>query len=331
MAIKYGFIGSGFAAMHLEALQQIPDTQLTAVCSRNEAAAQTLIGDTGARYYTFENYLEMLQKEQLDAVYICVPPHLHGDLERACAEHVKGLLIEKPIALNLELATSLQTTFEQAGTIVSVGYMNRYRQNLIDARNYFSTNAPILINGAWSDELPPPYWWRRREMSGGQLTGQATHILDAIRYVAGEIEEVNAYATSGFIDNVEDFNVDDAMVMNIRLKNGAIGTVQTSCFTHDHGGGALGIYLDMASREHTYRFRNHQMDLQIQGPDHAVTAQDSAEHALLLENQAFINALQTGNTEGILSPYRDAIETLKISLAADISIAEKRSVSIAGL
>lgn len=328
MPLRIAFIGSGFAVMHIEALNQIDEVQVVAICSRNEVSARKIINNRPITYYPFDDYLKMLRTEKLDAVYICLPPHLHGDIDIACAEHVKGIFIEKPIALSMELSYKLQDYFKKAESIVSVGYMNRYRTNLINARKYFTVNKPVLINAAWSDTLPPPYWWRQRKMSGGQLTEQCTHITDSIRYIAGEFEEVNAYSTSGFIDNIPDFNVDDAMIMNFRLKSGTIGTIQTSCFTHDHGGGALGIYLDIGCRNKTYRFSDHQLNLSIQGDNKQVETFDSREDALLIENIAFVTALKTQNSKGILSPYKDAIESLKISLAADISIAEKRNVKI---
>ena len=58
-------------------------------------------------------------------------------------------------------------------------------------------------------------------------------MIDSIRYISGEIKEVQALSTRGFINDVDDFNVDDALVMNFQLESGAIGTVQTSCFKNN--------------------------------------------------------------------------------------------------
>jgi predicted dehydrogenase len=331
MSVRIGFVGSGFAAMHMEALAEIPEAKVVAICSRNQSKANGLIAGKDIQYYEYEKIHEMLKKENLDAVYICVPPHLHGDLEVICSEYVKGLLIEKPVVLDLEMGYKLSEIFKKAGNIVCVGYMNRYRKNLIDAKSYFSKDPAVLMNGAWSNELPPPYWWRRREMSGGQLTEQCTHILDAIRYITGEFDEIQAMSTSGYINDIEDFNVDDAMIVNFKMKSGAIGNVQTSCFTKDHGGGALGIYLNIASREKSFRFSEHQMDLDIQHAHDNIKPQPSQENALLLENLAFLNALKKQSDKDILSSYNDALETLKVSFAADLSIRERRSVKISEL
>ena len=89
--IRIAFIGSGFAQQHMAALAQIPEAQIVAICSRNENTARQIIGKSEINYYAFDNYLSMLKNEKLNAVYICLPPHLHGDIEFACAEQVKAV------------------------------------------------------------------------------------------------------------------------------------------------------------------------------------------------------------------------------------------------
>ena len=82
MSLRIGIIGSGFAEKHIEAINLIDEADVVAICSRNEANARRI---SSGNYYSFDNYLDMLTKENLDAVYICLPPHLHGDLEKACS------------------------------------------------------------------------------------------------------------------------------------------------------------------------------------------------------------------------------------------------------
>ena len=148
----------------------------------------------------------------LNAVFILLPPHLHGELERACAEHVGAVLVEKPITTSLEQAEAINAHFKRAGTIVSVGYQNRYRASVQQARACFTAAAPgILVNGWWIEQMPPPSWWRRMEQSGGQFVEQCTHLVDLCRYLIGEITEVSAYRTGGFMPEVPNFNVEDAM------------------------------------------------------------------------------------------------------------------------
>jgi len=89
--MKIGIIGTGWVAgLHLDALRQIEDAEVVAIAGRNEARAKELAQPIGAK--TYSEPLSMLRSELLDAVFILLPPHLHGDLERACSEHVTILL-----------------------------------------------------------------------------------------------------------------------------------------------------------------------------------------------------------------------------------------------
>jgi len=144
----------------------------------------------------------MLERESLDAVFILLPPHLHGDLERACAEHVGAVLIEKPITTSVEQAQAIDEIFKKAGTLVSVGYQNRYRASTQQARACFTPETPgILANGWWIEEMPPPSWWRRMEQSGGQFAEQCTHLVDLSRYLMGEVTELPATEDAFLVQN----------------------------------------------------------------------------------------------------------------------------------
>ena len=201
--MKIGVIGTGWVAgLHLDALRQIEDAEVVAIAGRNETRAKELALPIGAK--TYSEPLSMLRSESLDAVFILLPPHLHGDLERACSEHVKGVLIEKPISQSLETAHAVNESFKKAGTIVSVGYMNRYRQSVQKIRELFSQpeNEGILAHGWWTTQMPPPLWWRTFDHSGGQFVEQCTHLVDICRYTMGDIEEVSVAVVEGHEDSL---------------------------------------------------------------------------------------------------------------------------------
>ena len=115
--MKIGIIGTGWVTgLHLDALKLIEGAEVVAIAGRNEDRAKELADPWKAK--TYVDPLTMLQKESLDAAFILLPPHLHGELERACSEHVKGVLIEKPISQSFETAQAINGYFQQAGTIV---------------------------------------------------------------------------------------------------------------------------------------------------------------------------------------------------------------------
>ncbi len=320
--MKVGIIGTGWVTeKHLAALKKIEAAEVVAIAGRNQARARELAAPFGAKSY--ESYLPMLERESLDAVFILLPPHLHGDLERACAEHVGAVLLEKPITTSMEAARTIHETFRQAGTLVSVGYQNRYRAAVQAARACFTESTPaIMANGWWIEPMPPPPWWRRIEQSGGQFVEQCTHLVDLSRYLMGEVTEVSAFRTNGFMTEVPDLSVDDGMVVNLRYASGALGSFCTGCFPL--GGHAQnGICLNLSTRQKRVVFETWDFAGKIHSGDHEVTELPGTDDAFLVQNQAFLDAVATKDSGKILSDYEDAMRTLAVTLAANESARER--------
>lgn len=325
--MKIGIVGTGWVTeLHLAALKQIEQAEVVAIAGRNQARAQELAAPFQAT--TYADYLPMLERESLEAVFILLPPHLHGDLERACAEHVGAVLLEKPIGLAMEEVQQINQHFQRAGTLVSVGYQNRYRAAVQQARACFTEASPaILANGWWISEMPSPSWWRRKEQSGGQLVEQCTHLVDLTRYLMGEITEVSAYRTGGFMTEVPDFNVDDGMVVNARFASGALGSFSTGCFPLGNHGDS-GISLNLTSRQHRVSFESWHFKGSLH--DRSGSALPMAETAdpFLLQNQAFLDAVAVNAPSGILSSYTDAMQTLAVTLAANESAHQQNGAPV---
>jgi len=325
--MRIGIIGTGWvAAKHLPALRRLEAAEVVAIAGRNQARAAALAGPFSAKVYT--DYLPMLQREALDAVFILLPPHLHGAVERACAEHVGAVLIEKPITTSLEEAQAIQAQFKAAGTLVSVGYQNRYRLPVQEARACFSADAPgILANGWWVEQMPPPPWWRRFDQSGGQFVEQCTHLVDLSRYLMGEIVEVSAFRTNGFMPEVPDLSVDEGMVVNLRFASGALGSFSTACFPQGDFS-KCGISLQLSTRRHRVVFETWDFAGKIYSQDGSCRDLPTGEDPFFLQAQALLDAAGGGAKRAVLSGYEDAMKTLAATLAANESARERSGAPV---
>ncbi len=331
MSVRIGIIGTGWVTeLHLAALKTIDGAEVVAIAGRNPERAAKLAKPWKAK--TYEKPLEMLSKETLDAVFILLPPHLHGELERACSEHVKGVLIEKPISRSLETAQAIHSHFQNAGTIVSVAYQNRYRQSVQTARKLFSEegNQGILANGWWTTQMPPPLWWRSFDQSGGQFVEQCTHILDICRYTMGDIDEVSAYATRGFMPEVKGKTVDDAMVVNARFASGALASFSTGCFPlgghSESPDGGIGLHL--SSRKHRIYLTGWHFDGIVYSGENDKESIPREENIFAIQDKAFLDAIATGDSSGIHSNYEDSLKTLAATLAANESARNQASAPV---
>jgi predicted dehydrogenase len=331
MSLRVALIGTGWVAdKHLRAIHSLPDVRVVAIGGRNAAATAELAARAEARAYGFDDIDQMLKSERLDAVFVLLPPHLHGELEARLADYVPAVLIEKPVANDLDVARRVHERFQKAGTLVSVGFMCRYRKSVARAREVLagSTGQPILINGSWVGEMPPPPWWRNRAQSGGQFVEQCTHLVDLARYFNGAVDEVSACSARGFVSEHPGYSVDDAAVVNVRFACGAVGNFTTGCFVQPGYASALGVALTLQLRTLQIELRSWNMDLRILRREGEVEALPSPEPDIFaVQNAAFFEAIRKKDPDLIRSSYADALETLKVGLAAERSLEMRRPVS----
>ena len=332
--IHLGFVGcGGIAVAHLKALVNNPYVELSAFCDVNTERAKTVASQYsagGARF--FSRAEEMFRNTDLDAVYFCLPPFAHG-AEFEAIDRGMPFFVEKPVNLYLEQAREIASAVERRKVLTSVGYMNRYRKGVQKVRELLKQDPPILVFGGWIGQTPrltPEAaiysWWIVKEKSGGQFHEQVTHTVDLVRFLCGEIVEVHAYPAKGFNKGVSpNYNIEDASVVNIRLENGAVGSLWASCSANGDGGGvSLSIYAGNTTAlfsgwEHSLRLLRAGVE-----PEEITGEPNIFE----IEDNAFIDAVRLKDPSKILCPYSDGLRTLTVTLAANQSIMSGEPVKI---
>lgn len=318
MKVRVGFIGTGrIAVRHMEKLTKIEDTRLVSICDVNKKEAEKVARTFGTECYT--DYQEMLEKEKLQAVYICLPPFAHGDQEIMAAEKKINLFVEKPLALNMEKASQINEVIKKNSIISSIGYVYRYSDIVNKAKRELGKRKIALILGYYFCPLRPVYWWRNKNESGGQIVEQTTHIFDLARYLVGEVNEVYGQRSQGLMEEVENYDLDDTSCVNLHFENGAIGSISSACIlSHGRDWGinliGKGFKIDLLLSSHLLKITN--------GKKEEVKMTVDPYQS---ENDLFIKAIKENNPEIIKSPYSDALKTLKLTLAATTSL-EKRKV-----
>lgn len=332
-----GIIGTGWVSgQHVEALQAVPGARIVGIAGRNRERALALARQAAAGHEeprVWDDGLTMVREARLDGVLVLLPPHLHGQLELEIARRVPAALIEKPVANDLATAETIAEAFEKAGTLVSAAYMNRYRRTTERVRALMAPphDPPVLINGWWVTEMPPPLWWRTKLQSGGQFVEQCTHLVDLARWIGGEITDVSAFATRGFTTDVPEFTVDDALTVNVRFASGALGNFTTGCFPRgavSTGRGTDGVGMTFASRSTQCTLTGWGMDLSWRNSQGQGETLTSEEAIFAVQNRAFVEAARTGDRSLVRSPYPDAVRTLRVTLAAEQSAATGRPIHL---
>jgi len=245
--IPVALIGCGkIASKHARVLQSIPSLRVAAVCDLDPERARALANEIpGCRV------LEGVDAVGLDAEVevgvVCTPSGWHARHGIALAEAGKHVVVEKPMALRLDEADRLIEICDLAGVKLFVVKQNRCNLAVRKAREaiqsgrmgkIFLGDARVLWNRTqkYYDEEP---WRGTWEMDGGVLTNQASHHIDLLLWMMGEVESVFARSrTVGHKIEVEDLGV-----VLLKFRGGGLGVVEaTTCVQPKDREGSLNLY-----------------------------------------------------------------------------------------
>ena len=312
--MKVAFIGcGGIAGAHMDALSQISNVEFAGMCDVKEEKAKQASEKYGGMVYL--DYHKMFDEIEVNACYICIPPFAHTDPELACIDKNIPFFVEKPIHISLEKAKEIAEKVKEKGLITGAGYQDRYQDIIEYIKPFFSSKNNLgFFTGWWVGGMPGVYWWRKKEMSGGQINEQTTHIYDMARYLVGEPVEVYSAKRTGLMKDVEGYNIEDASAVTIYFENGTFGTIFSGCFLKTQGKAGLDFYFKDKVVEYTER-----KSVKINYGDKTEEIPEKS-NLFVKENEAFIQAVSEKKQELVCSDYADALKTLALTLAANKSI-----------
>lgn len=295
-------------------LSEMPDVTLVAFADVSEATVQDAAGKFGVKAYT--DAAKMLDENELDAVYVCIPPFAHGQPEKLVVERNLALFVEKPVHLDVDEARALASEIQERKLVTSVGYQERYIDVIDRLKEELSQEQIGLVMGYWMGGVPGVSWWRKRNMSGGQAVEQTTHVFDMARYLIGEVKSVQAVGMRGLIDELDGYDTEDASAANLVFENGAIGTIFSACFLKNNQNIPNGLDIFARNTTVNYRLRNS-VTVARKGETSVWRIQNDYQ---LDADRAFVDAVKAKNPGGVKSSYADGVRSLELTLAVNKAI-----------
>ena len=312
---RVGCVGTGFiAGRHLTALAAMDDVEVVAVADAQRDRADAVAGRYGASAHT--DGAELLARDDLDAVWLCVPPSAHGPLELAAAERRLPFFVEKPLAVDLPTAVGVADAVRERDLLTCVGYHWRSLEVVARAREAVAGRPVDLLTATWLDSTPAAQWWSQRSGSGGQLVEQTTHLVDLARLLVGEIATVQALESTRPRSDWPDADVPTASTVLLRFAAGTVGTITSSCVLdrrHDVSlrlvsGGRLVDLRERALSDHELRIETEDGEQVVRHTSDPIAAED----------RAFVDALRDGSRD-VPVPYDEGLRTQAAVCAADLS------------
>jgi predicted dehydrogenase len=176
----------------------------------------------------FRDYKELIKKMQgkIDGIIAALPNDLHVEVTEEAAKAGLPLLLEKPIACNLEDADKIVKIVKDSGIKFLVGHHRRFSKRIDQVKKTIESGRLgkiIGINALFTAKKIDDYFkqdWRITEGKGGVLLINAIHDVDLLRYLVGEIDVVQGRAT-----NTRGHQVEDTGAIVLGFKNGTIATI----------------------------------------------------------------------------------------------------------
>ena len=234
--MRYALIGCGrIATNHIKAVLN-NHLELIAVCDIREEQMENLLSrhnlqeNTEIKRYT--DYRQMIAENALDLVSIATESGSHAEIALYCIDHGIHVIIEKPMAMNMQDADEIIQRSKEKNVKVSACHQNRFNIAVQELRKAleagrFGRLSHGSIHVRWNrnrdyyDQAP---WRGKWATDGGALMNQCIHGIDLLRWMMGnEIEEVYGQTRRQFHDYLE---AEDVGMAVIKFKNGAIATVE---------------------------------------------------------------------------------------------------------
>ncbi len=191
--LRVGIIGGGAIVQvaHLPILKKLKTVEVRAICDTDRLKARALANRFGIKD-AFDDIEDLLRFEELDALVICTPNHLHESHVLAALSADLHVLVEKPLASNAAGAQRIVKAAERRSKTVMVGMNHRYRPDVQTVRGFVQSGELGVIDsvrGSWHVFRPSRAqlgWRQKRELSGGGvMLDLGLSVIDLALWLAG--------------------------------------------------------------------------------------------------------------------------------------------------
>lgn len=228
--IKVGIAGLGAVSelFHLPVLQSIDGVRIVAACERDPLRRERRRKEWNIPVI-YEDYEELYENADLEAVFICLPNFLHYEAVKKALEHGLHVFCEKSMGLSAEQAHELVTIARERNLILTVGYNRMLSDNFLEASRIVSSLKlgnilqihGILVNaGPYAGWIPRSDWFFD-EKSGGAVYDSGSHLFSIMTFILNDkITRVSAFSTGSYRLP----GIYDEVVGSLQTERGTLGT-----------------------------------------------------------------------------------------------------------
>jgi predicted dehydrogenase len=314
--VRWGIVGAGDIAERVmaPAMRAAPHARLVAVARRDAQSAEAFAARHGAAR-AYDSVDALVRDPEIDAIYVATPVARHRPDVLAAAGQGKHVLCEKPLALNVAEAELMRDASAAVGVRAMTCFYQRFNarhQRILDLLTGGAIGKVTAARWSFSGRSPDrPGAWRqdRKVAGGGSYLDNASHCVDLIRYLLGEVVAVTA-----FVDTLAArYEVEDTASSILLLESGAQVVVTSHWSTLDPDEARSSV-LEISGTEGTIvssplhdKFSRGQLTIATADGERHETYEASTHVALL---EAFAAALAEGRPPPIT--FDDGLASLRV-------------------
>lgn len=227
------FIGAGLQLRRrAPVVVQSPDDEVVEVVGA-DSAPKELAKAYGA--VASIDWRHAVERDDVDAIVVCTPPHIHAEITIAALDAGKHVLCEKPLCRTIAEAEAMLAAARRSNRLLKCGFNHRHHPAVLEARKRFERGDfgnLIAARCRYGICGRPGYEneWRAdpARAAGGQIAEQGTHAVDLFRWFLGELAEVSCMTSIGYF---REQPLDDNGMAMFRSARGAIAMLHSS-LTH---------------------------------------------------------------------------------------------------
>ncbi|MGI6610485.1 MAG: Gfo/Idh/MocA family protein [Limnochordia bacterium] len=228
-----GVVGAGWVSgEHIKAYASNENARMVGIYSRTPERATAKLDEYGVKGITYSTFDALLADPDIDIVSICSPPPVHAEQVIAAASAGKHIVIEKPVAMNIQDVRRMQKAIQEAKVSTVVSFVLRWNPMFETTKQLLEDDAVgklMYLECDYWHWIGPHYgqyaWSRTKEAGGSSLLSAGCHAVDALRWFGGEIEEVFSYSVPGFPGS--DYEFEPNTVALLRFTSGATGKISS--------------------------------------------------------------------------------------------------------
>jgi UDP-N-acetyl-2-amino-2-deoxyglucuronate dehydrogenase len=337
--IKFAIVGCGrIAQNHFSSIEKFTDQiELVSICDIDKKVLSNHVRRFGVSGYL--NLEEMLKMNEIDILVICTPSGLHSDQTVLAASYGVHVMTEKPMATRWQDGLRMVKECDKAGVRLFVVKQNRRNSTLqllkrAVKEKRFGRIYMVNINVFWTrpqDYYDSAKWRGTWELDGGAFMNQASHYVDLIEWLIGPVANIHAMTAT----LARDIEVEDTGVMNIRWRNGTLGSMNVTMLTYpknyegsitiigENGTAKIGgVAVNKIER---WSFKDvKDYDDKVQDISYETTSVYGFGHPMYYENViSVLNGEKEPETDG-----REGLKSLEVLIAAYLSSRDGHTVSL---